>query len=308
MKRPPKTWGTWAVNWLVPWVIILAAMVGIGVLKGVLRDAEGGAIFLIIPLVFIGIFFVFKPIELLADRRKARYRMWTAAEELRAYKGVRPILYLRSFGLDIRFERSLSSLLGTAEIKLANLLRQIGPLIAIGRPEEHLPPLGAARLYLTENLWRQKLADMVSVSQMIVWTTGVGEGLRWELTYLLKHVPPERLIVWAHPQILFAKGPGIEKEWTEFRNGLGQLFPKPLPEALGATEFITFKPDFEPVPVAPSMKNVSALFDVLVAKQIPPFDPATLAAKARRVRRRWLVIGIIVAIIIAYIVAVATIG
>jgi hypothetical protein len=62
------------------------------------------------------------------------------------------VLYLRSFALDAqlgrpsRMERFLGTIpLANAEQAIVKVLRKYGPVIAIGRPGEALPPLGAAR-------------------------------------------------------------------------------------------------------------------------------------------------------------------
>lgn len=287
VQRPAKTWSRWSLNSLLPYLLVLALSAGIGVLRGLLEAADGAAIIPVALIAVVGIFLILRPAQLLLERRRARYLMHTAEQELAAYQGIRPIFYLRSFGLDQRFARSISALLGTAEDRTMLLLRKIGPVIAIGRPGETLPSLGAARLYISDNLWRQKVADILSVSQLVLWTTGVGEGLRWELDHIVKRVPPERLIVWAHPALLFAQREGREKEWTAFRDSLGKLFPKPLPAQLGDAQFLRFKADFEPIPIVPAEKNRNAIIDVLEQMAIPPFDSASLAKQKRR-RRLWL--------------------
>ena len=72
----------------------------------------------------------------------------TAEEELKRNEARRPIFYLRSFSLEVWDKPTLRMLLQddtTAEQKLVNVLNKYGPVIAIGRPGEVLPSLGAAR-------------------------------------------------------------------------------------------------------------------------------------------------------------------
>ena len=72
----------------------------------------------------------------------------TAEEELKRNDARRPIFYLRSFSLEVWDKPTLRMLLQddtTAEQKLVNALKKYGPVIAIGRPGELLPSLGAAR-------------------------------------------------------------------------------------------------------------------------------------------------------------------
>jgi hypothetical protein len=137
----------------------------------------------------------------------------------------------------------------TAEELLAKRLGKLGPVIAIGRPGEPLPPLGAARFYVSHERWQEKVADVLRASQMVVWMTGVTKGLRWELDYLIKSTVPSQIIVWAHPHLIRRTTGGREAEWRSFRERLGDLFPLPLPELLGQTRFFHFGPEFAPLPV-----------------------------------------------------------
>src|SRR5712671_4228646 len=105
-------------------------------------------------------------------------------------------------------------------------------MFAAARPGERLPPLGAARFYVTDALWRQKVADVAKASQLVVWTSGVSEELRWEIAHLLADMPARKLVLWAHPH-LTVEGAAREEEWSRFRTTLGGLFPKPLPATLG---------------------------------------------------------------------------
>ena len=201
-------------------------------------------------------------------RRFWRFRARSAEQELERNATRRPVLYLRSFALDEETARPSAGelLLGmtptaSAEQMLAKVLnRYKGPVIAIGLPGEKLPGLGAARFYANHDVWHQKVADAAHVSQLVVWTTGTTEGLRWEISHLLKSVPPSKLIVWAHPQLLRAGKAEREREWSEFLAKLGGAFPKKLPEPLGKTRFIWFKDDWGPVPVAPRWGFPGVLF------------------------------------------------
>ena len=179
-------------------------------------------------------------------------------------------LYLRPFGLDEETGRPSGGelLLGmtptaSAEQVLAKTLsRRKGPVIAIGLPGEKLPGLGAARFYASNDIWHQKVADAANVSQLVIWTTGTTEGLRWEISHLLKSIPPDRLIVWCHPNLLRLDGAEREQEWSEFRATVGKVFPKPMPERLGKTRFIWFRDDWEPVAVTPRWGKLGVLFRV----------------------------------------------
>ena len=174
----------------------------------------------------------------------------------------RPIFYLRAFALDTHLQQH--------EEAVVRELRKVGPVIAIGRPGEPLPPLGAARFYVDDAHWKAKVADVVRVAQLVVWTTGVTEGLRWEIMHLRESLPPERLILWAHPPLLGLWGPGAEAEWTRFVSTLGSIFPHPLPAPLADRRFFFFNSRWEPfsVSIGGDGTQVAALKAALDAKGI----------------------------------------
>lgn len=192
-------------------------------------------------------------------------RLWRQTRAQRAQAAIagarkRPILYLRSFDVDAQVgRRSLAQLVisglsnvyvpPTAEESLARHFGKLGPVIAIGRPGEDMPALGAARFYVSHDRWQQKVADVVRVSQLVIWVSGVTEGLGWELSHLIKWLPPTKLVLWAHPHLLKLDAAQREAEWRAFIDRLGNLFPKPLPRTLGDIRFFYFGPDFEPHPV-----------------------------------------------------------
>jgi hypothetical protein len=89
--------------------------------------------------------------------------------------------------------------------------------------------------------------------------------LRWEIGHLIENLPPEKLVLWAHPHLMHLTAPEREEEWAKFRAALGDIFPKPLPETLGETRFICFAPDWTPIPIAPRwwgpLRALGSLFD-----------------------------------------------
>jgi hypothetical protein len=183
----------------------------------------------------------------------------SAQERLRKDKR-RPVLYLRSFALDETLNTRISlmsRLLGllsssqTLEEKVVSILSRLGPVIAIGRPGETLPTVGAARFYVGDDRWNQKVAEIASVAQLVIWASGTTDGLRWELQYLLKMLAPGRLLLWLHPNILGLHGAAREAEWRKFLEQFGDLLPAQFPAAIGETRFIYLRADGAPVAVSP---------------------------------------------------------
>jgi hypothetical protein len=238
-------------------VVILIGRYGYAQAAG---GASGLARFIVVLLWLAALAFFITPMLHMFGRRAQRMRARGALQELLASGDKRPILYLRSFDIDQQAAKSaLAEVAGmvtpvdTPEQELAKSLAPLGPMIAIGKPGERFPELGAARFYVTNDLWQQKIADAAAAARYVVLTTGITEGLRWEIGHLVRHLPPEKLIVWAHPQLLNLPRAEREREWTIFRNSLGTLFRKPLPETLGATHFFRFDASGEPIRIEPTI-------------------------------------------------------
>ena len=206
--------------------------------------------------------------------RRARMRS-AEAEVLRDPKR-RPILYLRNFALDAKalvptLRQRIFTWINpfwvawTPEERAVSMLRQCGPVIAIGRPGEKLPALGAARFYVAHDRWQRKVADVVKVSRLVLWTTGTTDGLRWEAQHLIEACAPDKLIVWPHPNQLRLSAAAREQEWSRFLDEMGALFPRPLPTRLADIGFIHFGADWTPIPITGHW-DMMLLGKILIAK------------------------------------------
>lgn len=284
-------------------LIVMFATVSIASIAGrlmgeILRNAPP-------PIWFAGHFLLFVFIVAVLSRIRNYFlrQAWqsgarSAEDELRQLGSRRPILYLRSFALDKRLGRPtwMERYLGArpfanTEQRLTASLKKLGPVIAIGRPGEKLPPLGAARFYVADDRWQQKVDDVQKVAQIVLWATGTTAGLKWEIEHLVQNTKPRRLIVWAHPHLLGLSEAKREEEWTKFRESLGQVFPKPLPDKLGSARFFVFDNDWNPTPVAPRVSDaftepqVGALKQALLIQQNGASDAERETLRARAAHR-----------------------
>jgi hypothetical protein len=94
-----------------------------------------------------------------------------------------PILLLRAFTEDdaMMDERKDSSGLSFEE-DLVDVFGHVGPVVAIGRPGDQLPPAGAARLYVSREVWQATVSDLLARCRMVIVRAGVTTpGLAWEI-------------------------------------------------------------------------------------------------------------------------------
>jgi hypothetical protein len=177
-------------------------------------------------------------------------KLKTKDAELIMAKGERPIvLYLRSFALDtednqhkIAIGSGLSVPVNPWEGGLSSAFGKVADMIAIGRPGEKLATLGATRLYVNDDEWQDKVLEMVAKSELVVWTYGSTEGLKWEISRLVEIVPPEKLVL-AIPY-WDKKLKHRQEIWQDAYTRLNPVFSKPLPENATGSLFITFDKDW----------------------------------------------------------------
>ena len=157
-------------------------------------------------------------------------------KEIRGYDQRSPILLLRSFQDDLTpLYRKLPLTIWqpsdfyagvyTLEEAIERVLRRYGPVIAIGRPGENIPPVGAAREYVSNAEWQSKIKDYISQARLVVIILGKTPGLFWEYQHLAE------LSVWGKLVALFP--PVDEKEmqerWSLFLEAKGDEYdPKIL--------------------------------------------------------------------------------
>lgn len=101
------------------------------------------------------------------------------------------VLYLRSFSDDDTAREQLPSPVGinrrnpTFEEKVSRDLRKYN-FIAVGRPNEKLPPLGAKRLYIHDDLWRKQVSILIEKATIIVVKPNFTKGIVWELETIMR--------------------------------------------------------------------------------------------------------------------------
>lgn len=137
--------------------------------------------------------------------RRSRQYGALGADEAMARDPRPPVLYLRSFADDgaTMIDGGASSLVRrgmklfrpvTPEQEMAGILAHLGPVVAIGKPGEPLPELGAARLYVSDDRWQGKVIELMSKAALVVIRLGASPGLLWEIEQSLDRLPRRRLV------------------------------------------------------------------------------------------------------------------
>jgi hypothetical protein len=130
--------------------------------------------------------------------------MQPSGDELMASDKRRPMLLLRSFAdesMSIAEAPNMAltwgqlSSLARMEESIADQLRPFGPLVAIGKPGEALPQLGASRNYYSDADWQDAALALMRDALLIVVIAGVSPGLRWELEAIARAGHQSKLLV-----------------------------------------------------------------------------------------------------------------
>jgi hypothetical protein len=163
----------------------------------------------------------------------ARRRMVRSALDVRHRDERRPILLLRSFRDDnLKVKRALRGIVSsmtayrvpmTLESCVAKFLWRFGPVVAIGRPGEDLPPLGAARQYVSgsANEWQSNVERMIEEAQLIVAVLGITEGLAWECRRAAEKNALKKLWILVPPGApteVEARWAGLQRILSSYRN------------------------------------------------------------------------------------------
>lgn len=174
------------------------------------------------------------------------------------------VLYLRSFFVDRDLRRhdplrgahfltaitrpfgyrDPTDLLATWERRLNRLFGRFGPVVAVGKPGEPLPPLGARRFYLEPDggAWQPEVSELIRRARLVIIVAaigehaGSGEGTLWEYAEAVRLLPPSRVVLVAF---------GRRDEYERFRTRATEYFAEragdgipPPPELPGWPEHL----------------------------------------------------------------------
>jgi len=162
-------------------------------------------------------------------------RAQLAPDVLRGKDSRAPVVYLRPFEVD-----------GTGrgyEVLITDALKDVGPIVAVGRPGEELPPAARiSRAYLTDDQWQDRVSDLIGRARLVVAQIGTSEGLVWELIQAVHLLRPDQLIV------CLGGRRHTNLRYQQFREQTSPIFPRGLPDQIQGSGFITFGPDWAPIP------------------------------------------------------------
>jgi hypothetical protein len=216
-------------------VLSVCLLLGVGLSK----SKSEGSLLGVAALVGIGLFGSWLLV-------RGKRHLAPTADEVMAGDPRPPVVYLRVFlddptgavGHGAYFLPSLSE-----EEQLARVMSRIGPFVAIGRPGDDLPELGAARLYVADSEWQERVTELMAKARLVVLRAGDSDGFWWEVERAARRLRPE--------QIVFLVPHDVEA-YEAFRKRAQRHLKKPLPDHPGTGRagslrgLIYFEPDWLP--------------------------------------------------------------
>jgi hypothetical protein len=100
-----------------------------------------------------------------------------------------PVVFLRSFEDDekLDYQRADSALFDfSLESRLADQYGSLGPFLAVGKPGDKMPHLGAARASLSDTEWQGTVRDWMERSSLIILMIGRTHWIDWELRRVIE--------------------------------------------------------------------------------------------------------------------------
>ena len=192
-------------RWGLFWMWVGANCLAFGFVAGNLISKPGrndafvewsdAPVFLAYAMVGVGIVFM---------RKGWKYDV-TGAGDFIASDPRPPVIYLRSFQDDVKspvrgwygiLMKPLTWFLPVSfEQDLAAIMNRLGPFVAIGKPGERVPELGAARFYVTDSEWQQRVSELIRKARLTVILSGTTSSLWWEIDHVMASVPPRQVVL-----------------------------------------------------------------------------------------------------------------
>jgi len=170
--------------------------------------------------------------------------MAESASELLDHDKRPPVLYLRSFQQD--GEATKETTKGNwylpsrgVEEDLADALRAVGPVVAIGKPGETLPEVGAARMYVDNEHWQETVLRLMDSAKLVVLWPGETQGFCWEMKQVLERVSPGHLLLYFPND---AVNTDAKKQYAAWHKKISELTMCSFPEDIGRSRFIWIDP------------------------------------------------------------------
>jgi len=190
-----------------------------------------------------------------ARRLSAPTADWALGRDTR-----RPVLLLRPFSADgerLAFgSYKTVKTANTEESELVKELASLGPVLAIGRPDEELRHIGAARIYVPHGEWKSVILHLFGWARcVVIRCSSQTPGLLWELEVARKNLSPEALVLQLpsaaeeFDSAYDSESSDYESSYRAFASTARLSMGIEMPSALKGFRFVAFDDSWRPKPV-----------------------------------------------------------
>lgn len=204
-----------------------------------------------------------------------------------------PVLLLRAFSDDGSYEQKRKSeqnrwerignalfradryFTRTDEEKMAfEVTRCVGPVVAIGRPGEPIPELGAYRFYVDDAHWKAEISELIDRAQLVILRPSGTPGFLWEMNRVLESVAPEKIVFYNERKLKLGRY-------------IYELIPVTLTQPLPQSRFVFFDAAWTP-------RSGSSVMEFLMSKGLYSVDERLIALR----RALYVMIGLLLIVAI----------
>lgn len=128
------------------------------------------------------------------------------------------------------------------ELLTDSIEKNIGPLVSLGDPNDYLPALGSAKLYIPdsitnkEDVWWDAAKELIEKAQLIIVLESKGDNIYRELEYIHENINPEKVTFLTYPDFFETD----DSLWYEFKT-LCERLDIELPMIhIGKSKVVTF--------------------------------------------------------------------
>jgi hypothetical protein len=318
-RRPVAGWFLSSAAWFGLYCFVILVLISIGLL---INANANGLLVILLSLALFGVFYVTvfpRVARLIIRGRKMRA---PRAVDILSEGRLPLVVLLRSFEDDDLIDPSMAATNqiapGRYEERIVKALSAVGHAVALGRPSEPDPELGAARLYVEDKYWQDAISYLIEHAAAVVAVVGRSSGLWWEVELALNKISPQKLLFFfpypaskevrtSYLRSIYIQNPiwgkwlrrkagpvmeaEREKRYQVFRERFGTFFKRQLPPTLGGARFLHMDSNGLPQlldPARPSFQvrlmtmNFRSRMDISFKRELRPFVEKLAALKLVR--------------------------
>ena len=152
-----------------------------------------------------------------------------------------------------------------------------GPFVALGNPEDYIPPEGASRLYAKDSDWKERLDALARRALWIIVEIGSSDHLSWEFDHLRREGLQQKLFIITPPAREASRFVWWVIDFNRYINGIGAVSWLQFSERLASLGYEVDRTDPGPGAVVTFDGNAKSVLLISDAKTPEEFVGAMRA-------------------------------